>query len=344
MVFSCFATVVNGEGEESVAKRFAVVNIDSGAVGSSVNYFVLRPIMEYDNKEGVAVGTMFNSVVFATDALPQSGSEAESTISLLFKDGTCIPAADTVAGEMKDDGFLGKDEKYPLYVAVPFVGYAFQNAKDKSDFCRYYIDTLVGVFNSKKYGNVCLAGVYLCSRYDTDPTLRAACIEAAKEMGLLCIISTAVGCDIEGIKVFADNKKVSNQLAMKNTGYTLTLDGVPDDNSNAPYDDLLSDFDALKNQKIGSSDLLFKFRAYNDIYDCASAIENTVPNPNGRAAYDLIKEIIDCPFDQSSFVNKTEENTGNTWFYITGTAVALVGTAGILYLVYVLVKKGKNNG
>lgn len=346
VLFSSVITVVSAEEEAKNADRFAVIDIDSGAIGSSINYFVLRPVMEYDDIEGVAEGTMFSGIIFSVSNQPENANKAEEIITILFKDGTCISAADTVAGEMKEDGFLAEESKYPVYVTVPYMDAVFNTEEEKTGFCKYYIDTLVSVFESKEYKNVALAGVYLSTYYDAAPSLRGFCINTAKEKGLLCVASSAIGGKIDGAKVFAANKKIEDQLAMdhEGKGYTLTLSGVPDDSSADPYNSLVSDYNALKAKGIGKADLMFKFRAYNDVYDCASAIENAVPNPKARSAYELLKEITDCSFDKNDAVFDEETSWDAPWLYWGSAALAVVGTLGICYLVYALVKKGKSDG
>lgn len=343
-LFSVATSFASAEEDGEKGERFALLDIDSGASMGNVNYFVLRPVMEYDNREGIAVDTMFDGVIFSVNTPPVNGNDAENIISTLFKNGTCIHAAETVAGEMKEDGFLDKEFLYPIYVTVPYVGAAFGTTEEKEGFCEYYIDTLVSVFNGKNYKNIALVGIYLSVDYDADPTLRAFCVNKAGEKELVSLASTVVNSDIKGAKTFAANKKIKDQLSSNAlNGYTLTLNGVPEDENTAPGDDLVSDYNALRYEKIGGADLIFKFRAYNDLYDCASAIENTVPNERAREAYDLVKEIIDCAFDED-FVPVEKPSSQSDWLYYVGAVFALLGSAGILYVVYVFIRKGKSDG
>jgi len=331
-------TMVNAADTDAYLD-FALVEIDTGAVGSSVNYFVLRPLMEYDDEGGIAKGTMFDSLIFSLSNPPTKAEGMEAFISDLFQEGACISAADTVAGEMKEDGFLNKDGKYPIYVSVPYI----ETEADKNELCRYFVDTLSAVFHSKDYKNIALAGIYLSDAYDAAPTLRSFCIKLAKDKGLDCVVSTAIG-GTEDARFIASSPSIKNQIDMdvENKGYSLRLNGVPDDSDNKPYTGLISDYNQLRDAKIGRADMLFSFRAYNDVYDCASSIESAVPNPKARKAYELLKEIIECPFDETSVPVKEDDKL--PWHYFVFGAFAVLGTAGIIYLTIALYKKGKNNG
>lgn len=332
-------TATGATGADKACLSFALVEIDTGASGSSVNYFVLRPLMEYDDEGGIAKDAMFDSLIFSLSNPPQNAEGMEAFISDLFKEGTCITAAETVAGEMKEDGFLKADAIYPIYVSVPYIS----AEADNSELYRYFVDTLTMVFADKKYKNIALTGLYFSAAYDADPILRSFCTALAKDKGLDCVASTAIGGNGEA-RFIASSASIKNQLDMdtEGKGYSLKLNGVPDDNDNTPYTKLVSDYNALRSAKIGNTDILISFRAYNDAYDCASSIENAVPNTKGRKAYELLKEIINCPFDESSV--PTEGENKLPWHYFAFASFAVVGTAGIIHLTVSLYKKGKNNG
>ncbi len=328
------------EGEDVTS--FALVETDTGPIGGSVNYFVLRPLMEYDDEGGIARGKMFGSLIFSLKTPPDKAERAEAFITDLFKEGACISAADTVAEEMKADGILDKDGKYPIYVSLPYPGSAFDKEADREGFCKYFIDTLYGVFSSKNYAHISLDGIYLSDAYDAAPSLRSYCIRLASDKGLDCVAATAIG-GVKDARVIASSNGVDKQLEMKDgaKGYSLHLGGVPDDKDRAPYTKLMADYNILRSAKIGHSNLLFSFRSYNDVYDCASAMENTVPNPKGRSAYELLREIINCPFDGSSAY--ITGDGGLQWHYYTGAVFAVLGTAGIIYMIAALYRKGKRD-
>ncbi len=332
-------TVAYAEADENknASLRLALVEVDTGAVGSSVNYFVLRPLMEYDNREGIAEGTMFDGLVFSLKYAPANPSAAEDFIAALFKEGTCIPAADDVAGEMKADGFLAKEAKYPIYVDVTAIFAFFDNDAERKGFYEYYVDTLTGVFKSKAFENIKLKGVYFGSGYDSHPDLRSYCIAVAKEKGLESVASSLIG-NVEDATSFGANEKIKDQLAIKENvnGYTLLLDGVPDESHTSPYDKLSADYGELV-KKDATLKLLVRFKAFNDVYDCASAIENSVPNENGRKAYELLKAIIDGSVGE----NSVEEKTGNRYGIVI--AVSCLAVAMVTLLVYTLYRKGKSN-
>lgn len=333
-----FSTPVFAEVEENSPISLALVDVDTGAQGSSVNYFVLRPLMEYDNREGIAEGKMFGGIVFSLKYAPLSASAAEGFISTLLKKGTCIPAADDVAGEMKEDGFLAKDGKYPIYAAIPCVFSLFDSDAERRGFCEYYIDTLVGVFQGAELKNTELKGFYFSSDYDACPDLRSYCIAIAKEKGLSAIASSTVG-NIDDAMVFAANEKVKDQLSLKTkvNGYTLHLDGVPNDNFTAPYDKLSSQYNELVKEKAEKSNLLVSFKAFNDVYDCASAIEDTVPNENARKTYELLKGITDGSLKDTT-VDKKDESNHSIIIAASCLVVAVIGA-----LAYILYRKGKKN-
>lgn len=345
----CPVMSVHGTAQPITAGRFALLETDSGALGSTVNYFSLRPVMQYADTAGVATDVMFNNVVFALKSPPSSAEKAEGFITELFKQGACLNAAEAVAAEMLEGGHI--KDKYPVYVGMPYVGGIFATEQERQEFCRYFVDTVLSLYTSKGYNSIYLAGVFFGVDYDAMPDLRTFCINYAAGKELLSVVATAIGGDINADKVFAYNRSINKQPlpTTEKHGYTLTLSGVPQEGDPAPYIELEVEYNTLKSKGAAGVPLLFRFDTFNTVYDCASAMENTVPNAKARAAYDLLKQAVDNTYDkpaaeESTANDETKGRVAKGVEYAVYAVLALIGTAGFVYLAYVLYKKGKNNG
>lgn len=356
MCSSVSVAASNKAEDEFPFKRMAFLSVLSSAEGSYINHFVLRPVITYTDNSGSAKGALFDAVIFDCGITPKTPVEAENFIVSLFKEGINLSAAESVVADLKGGGYASKDYKYPIFVSLPYYYGAFETMEDRSIFCTYFIKTLCSVFDKAEFEHIYLAGISFSIDYDAVPDFRSECAKVVADAKLLSVAFTTIGGTITTDACFTANENLNRRfsLAESYTGATMRLNGVPSNDDAAPLTELEHDFSKFKASAIKSKPVVFTFNAFNDVYDCASALEETVPNKKARAAYDLISEIVEYDGHEpeaevseiSEISDDVEENEGRIangaeyWIY---AAVALLSVACIAYVVFVLVKKGRNN-
>lgn len=345
LLLSAFVTA--SADAESV-RDLAVIKLGSAGEGSTVNYFVLRTVMGYCDEDGVCKGRLFDGVVFEEAQKTNTPEKAEAFIDELTLKGGALASADQAARELRENGYLEDGELYPVYVSLPYAKSFFETEKEIEDFCVYFIDTLVFAFEFQKYEDIYLKGMYFGDGYDENEKLRSFCISFAKEKGLECVAVTAEGHPIEAEKVYASNEGFEDRFgAVEHGGVVLSFDGVPVTEDTASVKKLLenaiefSEFD-------GSAPLLFTFEAFNNLYDCAIATAQDLPNENARLAYDCVKDCLKRDFEGLRGVYKELESVDNSvseddlpMNVIFSAVLCAVGAGAISYI---LIRKAKRNG
>ncbi len=254
----------------TAVNSLAMLDIYSSSEGSMLNYFTLRPVIEYCNTEGNCKGILFDGVIF-------SGSKAfdDADGVMGYVDDLCVKGvfagAEQTGNELYENSYLAEGEKYPLYAVFPYSKSFFDTDSEVYEFCRYYVDTLVFAFESKGYERISLAGLYFGSEFAADEDLRRFCIGLCREKGLAAVCSdkTMEGCDIV-------------------LGSTVTLKGVPSDSDKAFAAQLFTD---AKEYVCGddNTSVLFTFNAYNTPYECGAGLEENPPNKTARLTYEAIR-------------------------------------------------------
>lgn len=354
LLCSPVAYAVDTESEETSFpySHLAVLRLGSSAEGSIINYFVVRPVVCYTSESGVTSGTMFDAVVFATDSTPKTPVEAENFITALFSDGENLDAVNSAVGDLKSGGFVSADYKYPVFVELPYYYDVFADGDERLSFCEYFIITFSAVLKQSGLDNIAFAGISFGTEYDNVPDFRKNCASVVKEKGLLSIAFSAVGSSNYVDACFAASEGFSSrlQLAKNADGIVMRLNGVPDVNDDKVLMTLKNELSTFEKTAFNQMPVAFEFNAFSDLYECAAALEETVPNKNARDAYDLIAETLTCDkekdessLEESSEASDVSEESGRTANgieYFLYAAISLVALACFVYVVYILVKKG----
>lgn len=354
MLCSPAVYAVDAEVEEASFpyRHLAVMEIGSSAEGSSINYFLVRPVICYTSESGATSGTMFDAVVFKSGSIPKTPVEAENFITALLSKGENLGAVNSAVEDLKSGGFVGNDYKYPFFVELPYYYDVFADEQERLSFCEYFVVTFSAVLKQAGLENIAFAGISFGTEYDAVPDFRKNCASIAKEKGLLTIAFSAIGGSAYVNACFAASEGLASrlQLAKSADGMVLRLKGVPNADNDEALTELKNELSSFEKTAYNQKPVAFEFSAFSDLYECAAALEETVPNKAAREAYDLIAEALTCDtekdessVEESSEASEASEETGRIasgieyWLY---AAISLTALACFVYVVYVLIKKG----
>lgn len=354
LLCSPVAFAVDAEAKETSFpyRHLAVLQLGSSAEGSSINYFLVRPVVCYTSESGVTSGTMFDAVIFASGSTPKTPVEAENFITELFFEGENLDAVNSAVDDLKSGGFVSADYKYPFFVELPYYYDVFADGDERLSFCEYFVITFSAVLKQSGLDNITFAGIAFGTEYDNVPDFRKNCATVVKGKGLLSIAFSAIGGSDYVDACFAASESISSrlQLAKSADGIVMRLKGVPDVYNDKALKELKNELSDFENTSFNQKPVAFEFNAFSDLYECAAALEEAVPNKTAREAYDLIAETInyDEAMDESSIEESSEasdvsEETGRTASgieYLLYAVISLVALACFVYVVYILVKKG----
>ena len=355
IIQNCFVTV-SAADDDFPCDDLAVLQLGSAAEGSTINYFFLRDIMCYRNTEGMYVSELFNGIVITEMEGVDTPEEAEGFITRLDKEGV-FGAVDIAAGIFVEDGLYKSDKKYPVFIAFPNPSDYFNSVDETEGFCRYYIDTLCSVFAYDKFEYAYLAGVFFDDSYDSCHELRDFCIGLVKEKDMLTVATTcfdeAIGVD----KLFASNKEDASRYNSTNSdGFVVYFDGVPSLDDPA-YLIRLKEQAALLNDSKDAC-LLFVFDTFSTVYDCAAALEETVPNVNGRNSYEVLRHFVNRDYNRIDSISikyntadpvnngaaSDDLNEGRTATAAERAVFAILSVLALAafgYILYALIYRGK---
>lgn len=334
--------------------RIALLSMTSSAEGSNINYFIMRPVICHTDAAGETDGTMFDSVILDIGFVPKTPVEAESFITSLFTKGANLDAIENVVADLKDGKFVPNDYKYPVFVSMPYFYGLFKTLEERNEFCNYFVITLLSVLKMHEFKNLYIAGFCFGIEYDAVPDFRSNCVTAAKENGFKTIALTTVSGVSDVDACFAANENIGRKLSLGEdyNGVTLKLAGVPSDKDSTPLDNLKNDFVRFKNSSIKNKAVVFTFSAFNDLYDCAAGLDETIPNEPARDAYNFVSDIVaytgveeeSSDAEESIEISNDQSDsdiTDETWFWVV---IAVPTVAVISACVAVFVVKGKKNG
>ncbi len=139
----------------------------------------LKPYFAYIDSTGKATDTMFDSLLFLSLKDNEGGykyarqNDMKDFVADAFQPKYNVGALNTVVGDLKDDLGLPADYKYPIFLAVPTIGYyshAFgeidgkqissNSLENRSAITKWYIDYAEGQFKNANYQNIELKGFY----------------------------------------------------------------------------------------------------------------------------------------------------------------------------------------
>ena len=166
-----------------------------------------------------------------------------------------------------------------------------------------------------------------------------------KDKGLLCIESTDTEKDVLTDRAYSYRDNDGEQ-----EGVELYLGGVPSSDDS----DILRSFLEQVYTSSATKPKLFTFEAFNNLYDCASALDQNEPNHNARLTYDCVYSILAGDIDSTRDVydslkdrdkNGTQvdenseetENNANTGLIICGVVIVFC----LAYIILILFRKGK---
>ena len=139
----------------------------------------IKPYFAYIDKNGKAVDTMFDSMLFL--GMPQTSSadgymrqdDMKKFVATALNSTTNIGALNTVVGQMKSELGLDDDFKYPIFFSVPNIGYytgffgqidganvPSNSLENRSKIVKWYVDYVEEQFNASGYDNLTLKGYY----------------------------------------------------------------------------------------------------------------------------------------------------------------------------------------
>ncbi len=334
-----------------IPEDMALLQLGSAAEGSTLNYFVLRSVLQYCDDEGLMVGELFQGTVFSEPKDTNSKEKVMAFLDALTLESGVFSSAEIIVGDLKADKHYPQEHKYPLFVSFPNVSMFLNEQADIEEFCQYYIDTMVFAVNSKEYSHVNLAGVYFDSSYDGNESFRHYCMQLAKERGLVTIASTKGGEQIEADVIYAAQGDFTERIDASNcNGIELPFDGVPTNDDASHLSAFLDKAFALETCE---KRLLFTFEAYNNIYDCAIALSQDEPNKNGRLAYECINNLLNDDYDTLREVNNAldkendkkpnsaNKNGDDNKLTLDIVIPVIIFIVCVLGIIYILVRKAK---
>ncbi len=331
--------------EEDIPKAMALLELGSAAEGSTLNYYSLRVVMHYCNAEGICAGQMFEGVVIAHPKSTDSREKADAYLSEVAGASGVFSLAEQLAAELVENGFADESFVYPVFVSFPNAGGFDVSDAEKEEFCNYYIDSLVFAFESANYSRIMLAGVYFDDSYSGNISLKNYCMSLVKAKGLLVIESTSGDKD-----VLSDRSYSCYGSTVAGDGAELYFGGVPATDDGSLLINFLDQVYAIPKDK----SVLYTFEAFNNLYDCAIALEQNEPNSNARQAYECINSILKGDTDATRGIYESlkaaaaaGDSAGGKGKNKTdiGIAVcAVIIALGLVYLIFTLVGKDKLNG
>ncbi len=294
---------------ERVNECIAFVEPDSGALGSTFNYFFAVPYVQYYDNDGVCTGKMFSAVVFGMSAPLATPAQAESFIGQIMQENQNIHVVNTSVGALKEAGFAEKDYMFSIYVEMPQVSKMFDTDEERMEFCEYYINSLSAVFDRCGFEHTALTGMYFDEEFCSDTALAEKCNDICEKYNL-------------AVLAYGDMSH-------------LNIAGVPKENDNNISVALRNDYDSyLKsgaNKPIG-----FHFDSYGTLHECAVALSELPGNPAARAVFDDIHGIIEGTIGDS--VSVQTEIKGRVASGVEYAAYAFIASLGAACGVYLLVK------
>ncbi len=346
-VFLAFLLLVGGVSvaAEEIPDAMALLELGSAAEGSTLNYYTLRVVMQYCNAEGVCVGTMFDGVVLSHPRNTDSREKADTYLSEVAGASGIFSVAEQLAAELAEGGFTDEAYVYPFFVSFPNAsGFDISDA-EKEEFCNYYIDSLVLAVESENYSHIALVGVYFDDSYSGNLSFKNYCMSLVKAKGLLVIESTSGDKDALADRAYScyGGKAVAE-------GAELYLSGVPTAEDGRVLVNFLDQVYAVPQGK----SVLYTFEAFNNLYDCAIALDQNEPNSNARQTYDCIKSVLKGDTEATRQVydalKKAAENkNSNSDEEKSKTDIGIIICAiiialGLAYLIFTLFGKDRLNG
>jgi len=201
---------------------------------------------------------------------------------------------------------------------------------------------LVLAVESANYNHIALAGVYFDDSYSGNLSFKNYCMSLVKAKGLLVIESTSGDKD-----ALADRAYSCYGSKADAEGTELYLSGVPTVDDGRALVDFLDQVYAAPQGK----SMLYTFEAFNNLYDCAIALEQNEPNTNARQTYDCIKSVIKGDTEATRQVyddlkKAADSQNGNEEKGRTNIGIiicAIIIALGLAYLVFTLYGKDRLN-
>ena len=285
----------------------AFIETDSGAEGSSFNYFFAAPLVQYYDNDGVCKGSMLETFVFTPKENVKALNEAEDFIAKIMSENENLDALESAAAVLKEDGYKNEDYTLKIYVAVPSDSGIFSSEEEKTTFCDYYVKTLKAAFDKNEYKNLTLTGLYFSNSCDTQ--VITECKKVADESNLEC-------------------------LSYESLDF-ITLAGVPDGNNKKPLNDLKKQYtDYISSEH--KSLLGIEFDAFNTLHDCAIGVAEDNDNQVARDAYLYVRDIVKTSVNTDSEKASTTTNTALYAFY---AFLASAATACGIYVIVFCLRK-----
>ncbi len=295
----------------------AFVEPDSGAEGSTFNYFFAAPYVQYVDKDGVCAGTMFSAIVFGTVTPPATPTEAESFIGQVVKESINASAVDSAVEGMKEAEFVSGDFRLPIYVTMPNVSGLFATESEGKEFCEYYINSLCSVFNGREYKNVYLKGMYFDKNLCDNTTYKDECEKICKEYNI--------------------------DVLRWNDLSHIELECVPTEDDSSVINSLKKDYrNIIASEGESQQNIALHFDAYNSLHDCAVSMSELPGNPKAREVYEYIHEMSEGSAMSDASSSDVVENQGrepNGVEYAVYAFLAALGTACGIYLIVKCLRK-----
>ncbi len=303
---------VSADEEKSLPQYLALLQLGSAGEGSTLNYFVLRTVMQYCDTDGMCKGKLFDGVVFTQENKTDTAEEIMTFLDELATAGGVFKAADQAAKDLKDNGYMQNDDKYPIFVSFPCAGLFYDDLTEAKAFSEYFLQTLIYAFNKEEYANIVLSGLYFGNEYEGNASLRDHCIALADAQGLTTLFYTESSCNADADACYYGGGSFAERLENSSCGVVFELEGVPNAESVNPLKALIECIGRFKECK--TKPVLFTFEAYNNLYDCAIALEGTEPNKNGRLTYECINSLIcgDYAFPETVRTQLSEEKASDS--------------------------------
>lgn len=335
-------------------RRIAVLDMSAASDdGAAVD---LGPAVCFKDENGGVCGAMFDALVFDAGFVPKTPVEAENFIRLLFEDTAAFAAAESAANDLRLSGKAENDRKYPIFVALPYFYGAFEDSDSRSEFCEYFVRTLIAVFNEKGFDNIYIAGISFGIEYDAVPDFRADCIKIVGGYNMLTLAFTTSSAAISCDACFTNNENFDRRLTLAEsfTGPVLRFVGASSAEGGFPkaFDDELAGFKA---SSVNGGAAAVSFDGYDDFCGCAYGLVDGVPGADARGVYEDMAEFIGYSGEETSAeesdASEASEDTADAgkgrvakgveyWVY---AAISVASVVCLAYVIAVLIKKGKKN-
>lgn len=280
---------VSATEENKPGAAYALLELGSSSEGSIISYFMLQDVMGYRDEAGITHGILFDGIIFTEEKGTDTPEEAEEFLRQLVEGGV-FAAVEIVASVLVEDGIVEEGYKYPLYISFPNPSGYFETYDEAKGFCAYFLDTIYSAFSAKSFEHISLEGVYFDTSYSADSSIKGFCEELAGKKGLYTVSASIDGGAVDG-DVVCDFREGDERFDTTLGGTYVFLNGVPNGTNTEPLESLIAQgIKVCENRSLQT--LIFTFDAYSTVYECAAAAQETVPNDNGRIAYECLNSII----------------------------------------------------